>query len=68
LQELEKLVAPFRLDVKVDHVGRVDSELSCPVLVAHQMSATSGFVLPRGRGGQAGGLSMPSTRRAAERI
>jgi hypothetical protein len=46
----------------------VDSELSCPVLVAHQMSATSGFVLPRGRGGQAGGLSMPSTRRAAERI
>src|SRR5271156_1216625 len=32
------------------------------------MSASSAFVLPRGRGGQAGGLSMPSTgfRRRAD--
>src|SRR5271169_1794845 len=39
----------------------VDSELSCPVLVARHMSASSGSVLPRGRGGQAEGLSRPST-------
>jgi hypothetical protein len=31
----------------------VDSELTCPVLVAHQMSASSAFVLPRGHVGEA---------------
>src|SRR5271166_1718103 len=57
--EPEKPICPDRT---------VDSELSCPVLVAHHMSASSGSVLPRGRGGQAGGLSMPSTglRRRAD--
>jgi hypothetical protein len=37
--------------------GAVDSELSCPVLVAHQMSASSGFVLPCGTVGKADALS-----------
>ena len=42
-------------------ISGVYSELSCPVLVARRLSASSAFVLARGRGGQAGGLSMPST-------
>src|SRR5271166_3997819 len=37
--------------------GYVDSELSCPVLVAPHMSASSGSVLPRGTVGNALALS-----------
>ena len=45
----------------------VDSELTCPVLVAHQMSASSAFVLPVGM--WATRLRCPHFhRRAAERI
>ena len=47
--------------------ARVDSELSCPVLVAHQMSASSGSVLPRGSVGKADALStFPQARRRAD--
>ena len=44
-----------------------ESELSCPVLVAHQLSASSVFVLPRGTVGNAAALStFPQARRRAD--
>jgi hypothetical protein len=33
------------LKLAINYWTLVDSELSCPVLVAHQVSASSGFVL-----------------------
>jgi hypothetical protein len=58
LQELEKLVAPFRLDVKVDHVGhghRLFSTVGNIVasmgdLVAHQRPSMTCRVKKRRRG------------------
>ena len=46
----------------------VDSELSCPVLVAHHLSASSGFVLPVGGVGKPEACPCRPQGRAAERI
>jgi hypothetical protein len=46
-----------RAPAKLSAASSVDSELSCPVLVAHQMSASSRFVLPCGTVGKTDALS-----------
>ena len=66
LANIVPALSPGRPATKRRARGGVDSELSCPVLVAHQMSASSAFV-PCGTVGNAFALSTFRQARARRR-